>query len=277
MAESNSQSDDEVTPPNDQAAYEAASENPSISNSPTENQSVMIAPYRSRLGFLSLPAEIRLLVYREMYLPNTAAIYWRELETIPALLATCKLIMKEAFAVLWGENPFEWGSTPPPLLPNPLHRVVDAIQTLEVSLPLGKVSATFIDLIHRFGDPARIRHTLKISFVLYNVHESFDSRQIRWFISGLGRFTNFRVVEIAIGRYFQPLPISNHLSQWVAKAMQTRLGPCKPRADKKGLVWHPQAYLNAQRPQALVDWIDLLEGIRLDRNRDGASADSNAI
>lgn len=127
MEESSSQSDDEVTLPNDQAAYEEALKNPSISNSPTEDQSVMIAPYRSRLGFLSLSAEIRLLVYRKMYLPNTAAIYWRELETIPALLATCKLIMKEAFAVLWGESPFEWRSTPPPLLPNPLHRVVDAI------------------------------------------------------------------------------------------------------------------------------------------------------
>ena len=57
--------------------------------------------------------------------------------------------------------------------------------------------------------------------------------------------------------------------------MQPRLGSFKPCADKVAMVFHPKDYLFAQQQQNSVDWVDLLDGIRLDRPADGTSADRN--
>lgn len=268
-----------VTPSVHQATAEAASSNSAGSNAATEDQSINIAAKRNWSGFLSLPPEIRLMIYRELFHhPITFSLESPEFVNIPALLATCKLINKEAFEVIWGENTYYWSTYTPPLLPSILHRIEDTIQRLHVSVRLSCYS-TFSDeifyLIDRFGKPAKIRGLLVMTCFLDN-DEFVEGRTRKLFISALGRFTNFRSVQIVLVQKYQKVHISDYFYRWIAKIMQPRLGPSKPHADEVAIVFQPNDYLYAQQQQETVDWMDLLDGIRLDWNGDGTSANRNA-
>lgn len=119
-------------------------ENPSASSAITDDQPILNnASRQSRLGFLSLPSEVRLMVYRQEFLRPYVYHGWNNrLTPIPALLATCKLINKEALEVLWGENEQGWNvgawEFPPTLRP----RIVDTIQCLRLLMNTGRVSPT---------------------------------------------------------------------------------------------------------------------------------------
>lgn len=225
-------------------------------------------------GFLSLPSEIRIMIYRHMFhwpvvisLSNLRSSIPGRSETkpVPPLLATCKLIYKEAFEVLWGENCYIWpGSPHPPLLPSIYQRIVDTIQKLEVNLaPRAGSPAYLIKLIREFGNSTMIRGVLDVKFSLYSPR-FFDKKILGRYLTCLSAFTNFKVISIQFRYNYKPLFLDSHPFQWTAEALQPRLGLAKHLADNCTLQFHPQDHLNLQRSQQVVDWMDLLDGIRLD-------------
>ena len=265
-----------MTPPDDQAANEVALPDPSASNTAAETQSLNVAS-PPRLGFLSLPREIRDMVYRELFhRPSPSEVWYRLLKPVPDFLATCKLTNREAFEILWGENPYIWENPPPPLLPGLLNRIVDTIQILHVTVRWGSFSAVFYDAVRRFGNPGKIRDNLEIRFVRDPRPLSYDLTYMDRFLVGLGRFTNFKTVRIVVAWRGKDLHISNRVSTRIAQAMCPRLGPSEPNADGNALVLHPRAHWKAQQPQETVDWMNLLDGIRLDWNLGGTSASCDA-
>lgn len=245
----------DVTPPDHQAATGAASSNSAGSNAATQNQSISIAAKGNRSELLSLPPEIRLMIYRELFHhPRTCFLESPEV-VIPALLATCKLIYKEAFQVVWGENTYYWSTYTAPLLPSILHRIEDTIQRLHVAVPLSSystVSAELLNLIYKFENPARIRGLLVMTCFLDN-DEFVERRTRKLFISALGRFTNFRSIQITLTQEFKRVHISDYFYQWIAAIMQPRLGPSKPCADGLAVEFHPNDYLYAQQQHKTVD------------------------
>lgn len=235
-----------------------------------------IASNRIRPGFLSLPAEIRRMIYGELFhRPQTLPFSRSAVIPIPALMKTCKLINQEASEVLWGENRYHWISPPPNLEPNLFQRIVDTMQRLEICVHLSKPSVKFIEMIHVFRRPARIRRILKITFVMLRNYPDGETASLRWFMEGLGRFANFRTIEISFVYRSNPIHITNLPSELIAQVLQSRLGSAKPRADGLALHFHPQDYLNAHPPQEIIDWVGHLDGIRLDWNWGGASGASN--
>lgn len=225
-------------------------------------------------GFLSLPSEVRIMIYRHMFhWPVVIGLYnlksskpgTSQTKPVPPLLATCKLIYKEAFEVLWGENCYIWPGSPHPLLlPSIYQRIVDTIQNLEVNLsPESGSPAYLIKLIREFGSSTTIRGVLDVKFSLYSTRP-FDQKILRRYLTCLSAFTNFKVISIEFRYNYKPLSLDSHHFQWTAEALQPRLGFAKPLADSCTLQFHPQDYLNSQRSQPFVDWMDLLDGIRLD-------------
>lgn len=288
MTESNYQIVEEVTAPteqapNEQVANEAVSEILSNTNAVTEDPPILDNEItRSRLGFFSLPGEVRLMVYRQLFhRPEAIRYRWFRRNPIPPLLATCKLIKKEAFQVLWGENEYLWNISRTALLPNLRPRIVDTIQRLQISLPTRIVSARFLDLMTEFGDPARIRDTLVVHFKLLTTDFDLRANPPGLYIPGLGTFTNFKCVEILL--IWSPLgeppftaPSNCPLHQQMAAGLRRRLGPATPRADNLAVQFQPHDYLTLQQ-QETDDWMDLLEGLRLDWNQDdGTNADHDA-
>lgn len=260
---------DDVTASDSQSAIDSASEMPSVSNNAAiENQTMLnIASNRTRLGFLSLPAEIRQMIYGELFhRPRVLPFNRFSVIPIPALMKTCKLINQEAFEVLWGENRYHWISPPPNLEPSLFQRIVDTMQRLEICVLLSKPSAKFIEMIHAFRKPARIRSILKITFVMVRDYPDGETASLRWFMKGLGRFANFKIIEIDFVHRSNPVHISNLPSQLIAEVLQPRLGSAKPRADGLALHFHPQDDLNAHPPQEIIDGMELWDGIRLDWN-----------
>lgn len=57
-----------------------------------------------RVGFLSLPPEIRLIIYRLLLRHSKPLAGERYIKLSPAILRTCRLILEEARPVLYGEN-----------------------------------------------------------------------------------------------------------------------------------------------------------------------------
>lgn len=70
--------------------------------------------------FLKLPAELRILVYVELLVPNYRLVtkwrgpgrfLWLRKTIYPAILRTCRLVHQEAAAVLYGWNVFKLGGS----------------------------------------------------------------------------------------------------------------------------------------------------------------------
>lgn len=299
---------DSVTASDDQSADETVSENPLVIHAATNSQSINIAFKRSKLGFLSLPPELRLMVYRQLFHDNDGIIDMAEWQTssssLPPLLQTCKLINKEAFEALL-ENPKfiyrdpDWPRRHPPQWPISKHirmRVVDTIQSLDVRIVMEKPTTKFLHLIREFGNPARIRRFLKVTFSAARVDSFLYDRPITWFLTGLCTFTNFETVDLSFqfAYTYNDIPFNEFPSDSIAQTLQHRFGSAKFLIHSIGpqnLYWdgyilqfHPHNHRHsqqAQRAQRSVDWMDLLDGTRLEWNQNETAnanhdADQNA-
>ena len=230
----------------------ANSENHSENEVESENAGITkLMSTDNRLGFLSLPPELRVQIYRHLLLEHRPlSTDWRFSTYLPnaAILATCKLIRCEAFQVLYGENVFFLRSAEPELsiLANP--HVADTMQNLYLDTRLDDSSShprsSFIHMIRAFGSPEIIRGTLTITFRV----NARNNGMLFWFARGLPRFTNFRVIQFV----FLARP-SDHLAQSLApllcdiqKDLFTPVfGPAISIADGCGLLFYPQDYLNS--------------------------------
>lgn len=254
----------------------ANSENHSDANEPEpENAGITkLTSTDNRLGFLSLPPELRVQVYRHLLLkhrPLSTDWPFSTYRPNPAILATCKLIRCEAFQVLYGENVFFVRSAEPELsiLANP--HVADTMQNLYLDARLDDTSShrrsSFIHMIRVFGSHDIVRGTLTITFRV----NARNNGMLFWFARGLPRFTNFRVIQFVFLARSQDHP-AQHLAPLlcdIQKDLFTPVfGPAISVADGCGLLFYPQDYLNSWPPEIDVDWMENLDGQRLDWNRD---------
>lgn len=271
------------------AINEVAWENPSI----TTND---VVPASSQIGLLSLPPELRLLVYRQLLLEpleegRALSTEWRHerYQLFTAILHTCTLIRQEAFQVMYGENFFFIGFSHPThsILDN--QKVRDTIQN--VHFVAGRPDDTLIrknerDLIHiirQFRSPAIVRGTFSILFYVGGHRRDHFS----WFPRYLPAFTNFRVIRITFVFSFANRHDPFHLTnQYYVETYSTFcdayerdftpiFGPALSYADGCGLQFHPQDYLKSLPPKVDDDWMDYLDGIRLNWNQDPTNPDEH--
>ena len=229
------------------------------------------------LGLLSLPPEVRLMVFRQLLLEHRPlSTYWLGSVYLPfpAILNTCRLIRQEAFEVMYGENVFFIGF-PHPRLTLLHHRlIVDTIQNVRLDVffndpwhPSRRLR--FIRTIQEFGSPAIVRNTLN---VIVHVGNTNPQGLLLWYAGGLRRFTNFREIQIE----FVPDPLRLHAVEDLCfilcgvceDYLTPTFGPARDFADRRGVQFDPQSYLNSLPPIVYVDWMDYLDGIRLNWNSD---------
>lgn len=255
---------------NHSVANEIQSENPSTTN---------ITSTSTRLGFITLPPEIRVLVFRHLLLERRPlSTYWllAAYQTSPAIFHTSRQIRQEAFQVLYGENTFYIGAMHPRLsiLNDP--QIRDTIQNVHFDVRLNDSSpdrrrSTFINMIREFGSPTIVRNTLNLIFRVAPHHNNL----LYWFGRALPRFTNFRSIRCEF------LPSSAHslaasncpvLCNIYNGILTPIFGPAGSFSDGRGLTFRPQDYLRSLCPELEVDWMESLDGIRLDWNQDPPSS-----
>ena len=260
---------DVVEPQNHSATNPVALESPSTT---------VILLTSSRLGLLSVPPEVRILIYRHLLVePIPLSTYWiGSYDPIPAILQTSRLIRREAFPVFFEENTFFIGTMHPKLSILNHRQISDTIQNVEFTFWLDDTSpesarGSFIDLIEAFGSPAIARGTLHLIIRV----AAYDNHLLPWLNRGLPRFTNFRNV------IFRYVPDSAHAR---AEAMCPKLRRIHtiilqyifgPGLSSHGipccLLFHPLRYLDSLPRKVEVDWMDYLDGVRLTWDQDLSS------
>lgn len=256
---------------------EADIENLSISNELTlENPSSTDGiSTSSRVGLLSLPPELRVLVLRHLLLENSplsTVQLFAGFNLYPPILRTCVLIRREAFQVFYGENSFfiVHMHPPSPLLQN--RQIRDTIQNVDYAVALNGSCGRRLDFIHvirKFGLPAVVRGTLNLIFFV----GPYGNNLRLWFARVLPRFTNFRTVQVRflaqrVHRVAEAEALCLLMCDSYKDALTPAFGPAQSFADGHGLRFHPQQHLNSLTPESDVDWIDYLGGIRLIWNQD---------
>lgn len=229
---------------------------------------------RSLLGLLDRPPEIRMMIFRHLLVyPYYLANRLWPIGPRPsvAILRTNKLIHREAFEVLYGENTFFkrfWSSY---CFQNWFPRVSDTMQNIHMEIAMCRKSSDiqkFLTLIHYF-DPSIIRDTLVVEFLT----EFSLVGPLKWFIRALGRFTNFRTILIEV-RLYDPFCYHRnifHLREYLKTALEPLLGYAQGCTI---LRFHPLDHRNFWREDG--DWADSLDGIRLNWKENDMDAATDA-
>lgn len=228
----------------------------------------------NRLGFLSLPPEVRLRIYRLLLLSEFAmSTYWIDAyHPFPALLHTSTVTRREAFRVFYGENAFFIDDGHPMTSILNQRQIQDAIRTVNFvvwskkKLP-NQTRREFIHLIEAFGSPAIVRRFLNLTI---RVDPVFIGHLLEWLGRGLPRFTNFRVVRLL---FLLDYPNTSEIgisytSCRMHEILRPRFGPALTLSPRCGLLFCPQQYLNSLPRKIYVDWTNYLDGIRLTWNQD---------
>lgn len=221
-------------------------------------------------GFLDLPPEIRrmifchLLIHPEGLDGCIACVMPRSTLDV---LRTSRLIHREAFDVFYSENRFSdhfwWPNIYPSYRITQLPRVIEAMKNVQIVVYMGMRSPKFLNLVNLFGDQSIIRGTLAIELEV----EGNFVRFLNWYVRALGRFTNFRTVELYFDKWSESA--DNLLAR---KYLQTNLEPVFGRAEdfekvghsEKGLRFHPVDHPDLRRNSDPGDWASFLDGIRLE-------------
>lgn len=246
---------------NDSEWEDTSTENQSVSNAATEDQS-LASSASTRNWFLLLPPEIRLMVYSyvlhsPIHLPYNLPMLRANsaVQSITSILRTCRYIRAEGVIVFYRENTFFIRTWHPRFTPLPSEQIGNMIQNLTVQIRRAELYRyphhEFMTIVHAFEDPAIIRGTLTVYYFLcppgpypYLWRRPTHIRELR-------RFTNFRVVEVEIA-YSSDYHPSSQATQMhrdrVESALRFVLGPARPSPHRNGLTFLPQQFLNAQRP-----------------------------
>ncbi|MCJ1467999.1 hypothetical protein MMC07_006625 [Pseudocyphellaria aurata] len=270
--------------PEDKVQDIAATPNQSMSTARGRNQADTT---RTRNWIVYLPPEIRSMIYRLVlqeavelstdWLP--AIVRHSGVQGLPGLFFTSKLIHRESVEAFHHVNAFYIRSWVPTLTIGPSRRLSDMIQNVRIKFTLSVVCkphhSRFVDVIRTFGDPGVIRGTLFVQLVLYPRVAHCARPSLQFYLRGLGRFTNFRVVEVEIYYIQRPdLSTAAHY-RGVETALRHVLGPatCGPlRNGRVGLTFFPRQFLNRQPLQEKVDWINHLGEIYFDGNGEKMSS-----
>lgn len=245
----------------------------------------------SRPGLVSLPAEIRVLIFRHLLLKGRPLITSQASSTyqsFPAILRTGRSIRQEAFQVMYRENTFYLDSLHPSSSILDIRQIRDAIQNVHFNVELCFQSlytrrSIFINMINEFGSPTIIRGALHLVFHVRGLYYDellrfaragpgvYRDDPLNWYARALPRFTNFRVVQIEYKHYptlGMREDICGILCNTHRKFLTPLFGPALSLADGHGLLFRPQEYLDTILPEIDVDWIEHLDGVRLNWSQD---------
>lgn len=278
IAESNDQSVTNMTAQHNQSMDEIASENGAIANEEAsitngaeiENRSVnnQVASENSPTtnvvltssgpGLLSLPAELRVQVIRDLLLEHRPlSTYWlgADYQPFPAIFNTCTLIRREAFEIMYGENIFNIGvlHATHSILNN--QEIRDTIQNVQFEAELDEPPPhqsqwDFLKLIQVFGSPCIVRGTLNIIFHVGPHHNGLYD----WFQGLLPRLTNFKTIRVefvlAADSAEDRCPaalLAATLLNMLELTFTPLFGPAVFfRANGVGLDFHPRDFLDSQ-------------------------------
>lgn len=235
----------------------------------------------TRNWILYLPPEIRMIIYRDvLQLPHE--IPWEfpllrslpNLQVLASLLRTSSLIRREAIPVFFGVNTFSFSRWSPRLAVGSSWWL---IQNLAIYIQIGAANhgprQQFLDIIHNLGNPSTIRGTLSVYITMDFPFLSFRRVPLHFYLRSLGRFTNFRAVELYLFCRGPLAPDPAIFYGLFENAQRYVLGPARPLATGHGLIFLPQQFVNAQSRREDVDWMEYLDGIRLTWRGDETDAD----
>ena len=240
----------------------------SLSNARLETDSATNGVALSWTGLLSLPTEIRVRVFRFLFLDELPANHvWSEIAQVPfpPVLNASMQLRREALQALYDENIFFVGFLHPRLSEVPYVLPSDTISSLHFNVRLNDKSPAycnkliFITAILQYGSPDIIRGMLSI---IFQVHP--NDEHIAWFTRSLARFTNFRTIQLE----FWPFERSANsrcleLIREHEEILASSLGPARILTGGYGMVFHPQRHVNSLPPVIEVDWTEFLTGTRL--------------
>lgn len=278
--------------PDDQAPADTVTNEPqnqSVRNA-TAGHQLTSSTTTARNWLLYLPPEVRLIVYRHVLQERSEIpchrlpILLRDsgVQALPGLFFTSRLIRRESIETFYRINRF-YLYTWFPLTIFPSRRMSDMLQNLHVKISLSILSQPhhdqFVNVIHTFGDPGVIRGTLFVQIILFPRLRGLRRPSLQFYLRGLGRFTNFQVVEVEISYRQKPdLDTSMHYNRFES-ALRSVLGPATLgalRNGNNGLTFFPQRFLNTQSSRENFDWVDHLGELRLDWSGDEPNSEQNA-
>lgn len=267
----------------------ASEHNPDAEEAASEDQAVLeVISTRTPTGLLDLPAEVRLMIFRHLLVcPYSLEI--PSLSPRPRLpigiLRTSRLLYREAFEVLYRENRFaNGGSLFPQDSLTQFPQVIDAMQNFCFGVELHddfEPDRGFLRFMRHFGNPSIRRGALSLE--LWSAGYEVDPDQAPlmppiWFIHALGRFTNFKTVELHtyhIGGRDRLCEVLDYLKT----GLEPVLGDAESSSpDGKGLRFHPRDHRYRSRVPSAGDWADSLNGMRLGWNQVATNAaDSESL
>ncbi|MCJ1463326.1 hypothetical protein MMC07_001933 [Pseudocyphellaria aurata] len=284
---------DEIAP-DDQVPMDTPSKGPQnqSSRNATVGHQLISSTTSERDWLLYLPPEVRLIVYRHALLePSELPCHWLPMllrdsgvQALPSLFFTSRLIRRESIEAFHRINRFYlycWV----PLTVIPSRRMSDMLQNLHVRISLSiqrqPARDRFVHVINTYGNPGIIRGTLYVQIMLFpGLHlRGIRHPSLRLYLRGLGRFTNFRVVEVEIYNRGTPDLGTSLYYNSVENALRFVLGPATPGAlgnGNNGLTFFPQRFLNTKPLRKNLDWIDHLGELRLDRKGDESNSEQIA-
>lgn len=279
-----------MTQPSNQPLYNlAASEiEPRVDDAIWESLAVVnVVSTRNMPGLLDLPSELRLMIFHHLLFdPDGLDLGLWATRPRPSLdvLETSRLIYNEAFDVLYGENMFSncIGSTYRHL--NSFPRIIDTIRNVHIDMHiyLRYVSTqNFLDYMHHFGKPSTTRDTLTVD-IIFNDSSAPPLVEwripLKWLIRAMGRFANFRTIELHTTDGYHDGVRDCHLDvlNYLEVALEPVFGCSEYHIlDYQGLRFHPKDHQDRIKELNDGDWADSLDGIRMEWNEDVTNTDDS--
>lgn len=239
-----------------------------------------------RTGLLDLPPEIRLMIFRHVlvYSDGLPLGFLRPSRHRLGLLATSRLIRREARDVFYKENWFDTACFTQLHSLTPIPRITDMIQNINVQAIWSNTVSfnimhrrKFLKLTNFFGNPSITRGTLSVNIFI----KSSERRTRDWLIQALAKFLNFRTIELVFRTYIFSVnhrPDESevfHAREYLRTGLEPVLG-CAEIFEKDGYSWknlrfHPIDNRNLWKTTT-GDWVDSLDGGRLEWNENPTAA-----
>ncbi|MCJ1467826.1 hypothetical protein MMC07_006451 [Pseudocyphellaria aurata] len=239
---------------------------PVVSTATSEDQTVAdVRSTRAPQGLLDLPSEVRMMILRHILASPLSFNFgtWASGPKPVSILRSCRLIHREAFQVLYGENRFIYGLGYAHCCLIRFPRIMHTIQNIRLDLPMyfkHQARQKFLTLMRHFGNPHISRGTLTLDFDL----DGSSARGLKWFARAVGRLTNFRTIDVYCYHRFYYDDIVSCALTYLHAVLEPVLGSAQNIRPDNGLRFHPVNLWHRRRERRPIDWADSLDGLRLE-------------